>query len=529
VERALELTDFIKEDGDRRLRELTGGAVPSATQLPKLKLWLESRGCDMETVTKETMPIKLAREDLPDDVRKVLELRMEGSASSLKKLVKMKLLCCEDGTIKDQFQYSGSHTGRWAGRGVQPQNLFKGWDCPEMQDTFFRLLMQDKPIAEVAEDLREEFGDLVSACKGALRGFIKAPPGYKLYVCDFAGIENRVLAWLAGEQGLLEAFRENKDPYIMQAAKSYDVDPEDVTKHQRSMGKVAILAAQFGQGPAGFQRTCLSPWGITISMKEARETIKSYRDTNPAIKAFWYDLYRACMSSVMTGDSHPVGKLKTHYDGQSLQIELPTGRRLHYWRPVVKNETAPWSWTEVTLSFTPTEDQVETWGIQLLDDGMTWKVRDCDTAFWDEVKSVSLAGKHKTGAWHEATCFQLYHEQASKGGAKKWVRIEGGRPDKRHSTWHGTLAENVTQAVAREALAEAVLRVQRDFFGAKVGNPKAGVIGYVHDEIVGLVPDSIGDHEAGYKEFEQIMLQVPAWASGLPINGEGYVAQRYRK
>jgi len=99
---------------------------------------------------------------------------------------------------------------------------------------------------------------------------------------------------------------------------------------------------------------------------------------------------------------------------------------------------------------------------------------------------------------------------------------------------------NCTQAVAREVLAEAVLRVDRDFFGHGVDgsrspavlsmeDPRMGLIGYVHDELVALVPDSVGDHEAMYEEFERIMLQVPAWATGLPISGEGYVATRYRK
>jgi len=544
VERALELTAFVKEDADERLAELTEGAVTSATQLPKLKAWLTANDCEMESVTKSTIPEQLERDDLPESVRKVLELRLEGGAASLKKLLKMKQLCTDDGTIKDQFQYSGAHTGRWSGRGAQPQNFFKGWGAPEkdsggnkfgplafvegtpQQVTFFRLLMQDIPIREVAASLREEFGDLVTACKGALRGFIKAPPGYQLYVCDFAGIENRVLAWLAGEQPLLEAFRKNEDPYILTASRIYGVEKADVTKEQRSMGKVAVLAAQFGQGPRGFKNTCQTPWGITISMGEARATIKAYRDSNPAIKDFWYDLYRACMSSVMTGDDQIVGHLTTQYDGKSLQIKLPTGRKLHYWNPVVKEEKAVWSWTSVKLHFKPTEDEVVEWGIPPLDvDENTWKARDCDRAFFEEVS----ADRYTTGEYHPKYCYQLYHEQVSKGGSKKWCKIHDGKTNRHHSTWPGTLSENVTQAVAREALAEAVLRVERDFFGTAVDDAKAGLIGYVHDELVALVPDSIGDHGAGYSEFERIMLQVPAWATGLPISGEGYVATRYRK
>jgi DNA polymerase len=525
---ALELTSFIKSDGDARLSQLTGGAVPSATKLPALKAWLASRGTVMDSVTKSSIPEVLAQEDLPEDVRAVLSLRLEGGAASLKKLDKMRDQAGQDGVLRDQFQYSGSHTGRWAGRGVQPQNIFRGWDCPEKQETFFRLLNQDKSVADIASDIRDEFGDLAEACKNALRGFIKAPEGYSLYVCDFSGIENRVLAWLADEQPLLDAFRRDEDPYVLTAAGIYGVEVSEVTKSQRAMGKVAVLAAQFGQGPTGFQATCKAPWGIDISLKEARKTIKSYRDSNPAIKAFWYDLYRAAMSSVMSGDSYPVGKLTTHYDGQSLQIELPSGRRLHYWRPVVQQVAAPWSWWEVRLSFDPTDEQVEEWGISQMENSPgIWKARECDNVFWSEVD----ASKIQKGSYHEKLCYQLYHEQTSAQGAKKWCHIRDGVVNPRqHGTWHGTLAENVTQAVARDALAEATMRVDQKFFAGDLDNGTAGVIGYVHDEIIALVPDSVaGGHDAGYAEYERIMLQTPSWAAGLPISGEGYYATRYRK
>lgn len=547
VERALELTSYIKEDGDRRLAELTDGEVPSATALPKLKEWLVGQGFPMTKVNKETIPEMLLRDDLPENVRKVLELRLEGGAASLKKLLTMNQLCCDDGTLKDQFQYSGAHTGRWSGRGVQPQNFFKGWGAPEKDEngneyspdafldgtpeqvTFFRLLNQDKPIAEIADDLRAEFGDLVAACKGALRGFIKAQPGYKFWVCDFAGIENRVVAWLSDEELMLDAFRNNEDLYKITAGGIYGVPVVEVTKEQRQLGKVCVLAAQFGQGPTGFKNTCRSPWGIEIDLKDARRTIKGYRQTYSRLKEFWYELYRACMSTVNSGNTHVVGKLRTEYDGESLQIVLPTGRRLHYWRPVVRQELAPWSWTEIALKFDPTEEQIEEWGIQPLDrrdkqNRPLYKLRDCDSAFREEVSTT----QYDQGEYHEKYHFQLYHEQTGKGG--KWKKITYKNSvaqvnDHDHGTWHGTLVENVTQAVAREVLAEAVLRVETKMFGEQT-DPNVGLIGYVHDELIAQVPL---DTKMTYAEFKRIMLQTPQWAKGLPISGEGYEAVRYRK
>ena len=520
LERALQLINFVKEDGDRQISELTDGAVPKATALPKLKEWLALNGVEMDAVNKQTIPLALSRTDLTPQVRAVLELRLEGGASSISKVQTMLQHCCADDRLRGQFQYSGAHTGRYAGRGSQPQNFFKGWGleeqhtpfdaAPPEQTKFFELLMQDKPVEQIAADLRAEFGNLVNALKNSLRGYFKAPEGYDFYVCDFSGIENRVVAWLADEEILLETFRKNGDPYITTAAGIYGVPPEEVTKAQRQLGKVCVLAAQFGQGPSGFQATCKTPWGIDISLKEARATIKGYRETYSNLKKFWYDLYQAMMSSVATGQSYNVGKLWTEYDGTSLKILMPSGRRIYYWNPVVKEHLAPWSYHHLTLNFTPTEDQIEEWGIQELGDH--WKLRDMDAK---EFKSAVAKDQYSLGEYVSKYCFQLFHEKSHNNG---WPHIDKEDPSHVHSTWHGVAVENVTQAVARDVLAEAVLRIERAGYE---------LIGYVHDELIALVPRN--DKTKSYEDFERIMLQTPKWCAGLPINGEGYVATRYRK
>lgn len=529
VEQALLLIDFVKADGDQRLSDLTGGAVEKASQLPKLKAWLAERGCEMESVTKASIPTKLEDPDLSDEVRAVLNLRLEGSAASLSKLQTMLHLCCDDGTMKDQFQYSGAHTGRWAGRGSQPQNFVKGWDDPAKQDIFFRLLNQDKTMVEIAADLRAEFGDLVEAMKGALRGFICAPEGYEFYVCDFSGIENVELAWLADEPELLETFRAGGDAYRATAARMYDITEEEVSPEQRSKAKVCVLAAQFGQGPKGYQCAC-AQWGMHLPIKECRETIQAYREANPNIKQFWYDLYRAMMSSVSTGSSYTVGRVVTEYSDDSLRVVLPSGRKIYYWRPVVREELAPWSYSKVRcVGWTMTEGELEQCGCLPIEGKVKGliKVRDCDAdAFYDVVK------KRKTESieYVEKFAFQLYHEQKAKNNT--WPQINKQNPNRQHSTWHGVAVENVTQAVARDVLAEAVLRVERNFFHHEPDgprpDPREGVIGYVHDEIIALVKTGGGPAKS-YAEFSRVMLQVPRWNSGAPIKGAGYVATRYRK
>jgi len=306
-------------------------------------------------------------------------------------------------------------------------------------------------------------------------------------------------------------------------------------RHNERLGKVAVLAAQFGQGWRGFKATC-ARWGIEITDAEAKAVVAGYRKTYQKVTSFWYDLNNACIRTANDGQDRLVGLVKvtrTEIAGKPvLQVWAPHGKRaVHYWNPMVREEVAPWSWTEATMHAPMTKEQVEQCNMQPVLSGkpvelqewmltatgkVTWKLRDCDVdslaAAFGELEEVEY------GEYHELYCYQLYHEKTDKRG--QWCHLTPGeKPNRfRNGTWHGVLVENITQMIAREVLAEATLRLDAQGYQ---------VIGYVHDEILALVEDK--DKGKSYEDFERIMLQAPGWTKGLPIAGEGYQAKRYHK
>ena len=119
-----------------------------------------------------------------------------------------------------------------------------------------------------------------------LKSSIIAPVGYTLVDCDSSQIEARVLAWVAGQDDLVEAFANNEDVYIKMASKIYNVKEEDVTKEQRFVGKSTILGAGYGMGAVRFAEQ-LKSFGTTIDVEEARRIISIYREANWKISQFW--------------------------------------------------------------------------------------------------------------------------------------------------------------------------------------------------------------------------------------------------
>lgn len=144
---------------------------------------------------------------------------------------------------------------------------------------------------------------------GALRRSLLAPPGYKLVVCDSAQIEARVLAWLAGEETLLESFRAGADPYVAFASRLYHVSPDMVTGEQRRVSKAAVLALGFAQGVKGFLGYCAG-FGIAMDEATGARIVHAYRELNPRIVSFWYETKRKML--------------------REGEIRLPTGRKLTY-------------------------------------------------------------------------------------------------------------------------------------------------------------------------------------------------------
>ena len=425
----------------------TGGVVGSCTEVQLLVKWIRTQGVDVPGLAKADVLDALSGE-LPVAVRRALELRKEAAKSSTAKLVAMKEAASADGRVRGTLQYHGASTGRWAGRRIQIQNYprprvgIKPKDVQVMIDLF-----KNRDLLDMS------YGPVMDAIADCLRGMIIPKPGHDLVAADFSAIEARVLAWLAGEEKVLTIFRTHGKIYEHAAAGIYRKPMEAVTKDERQIGKVAVLALGYGGGKGAFQSMARN-YNVKVSDDEAEEIKSAWREAHPKIVRYWHDLESAAINAVdldvVCKAGAPGRMVSFRKSGSFLWCKLPSGRVLCYPYPSIKETSVPWGGTKGALHF--------------------WSVN---------------------------------------GTTKKWEES---------STYGGSLAENVTQAVARDLLAEAMIRLESKGFP---------VVTHVHDEVVVEIATSCDDSHL--PQIEQVMAEVPAWAEGLPLSAEGWRARRYRK
>lgn len=457
VENAIELIGIVQEQLNEQIKQVTDGAVAKVTEAFNLAQWCTSRGVKMDSVDKEHVAAALYRKDLPDDVRGALLLRQEGAKSSTAKLNAMIAAASSDGRARDMFMFHGASTGRWSGMRIQLQNMprpsRKFKEIEEIIDT----VSADEEAVRVIQLLHGPVPTVISDC---LRSLLIAEDGKDLMSADFSNIEGRVLAWLAEEHWKVKAFREfdagtGEDLYKLAYARSFNVAIRKINDEQRQVGKVMELALGYGGGVGAFQNMAAN-YGVVVEDERADALKVAWREAHPNIKQFWYDLEGAAMAAIKSpGSVQVVGRIRFRVAGSFLWCQLPSGRCLSYAYPKIKKKQMPWI------------------------DDRTGEPAVKDTVFFMGVDSVT----------------------------RKW-----GVND----TYGGKLAENVTQAVARDLLAEAMLRV--DPLGYTV-------VMHVHDEIVTEVPEGFGD----LKEFEALMSELPPWAVGCPVAAAGWRGKRYRK
>lgn len=326
------------------LKRLTDGDVTTVNKVADMKAWLQLKGVELDDLRKDTVR-DLLGEDFPPDVRRVIELRAEVAKSSTQKLKKMEEYASVTGRAHGMLQYHGASTGRWAGRGPQPQNLPR----PEIQDPEMYLpAIQSETVADlrVAPPLV-----VVSSC---LRAMFKSRGGTRFMSADFSQIEARVLAWLAGQRDLVNLFAAGGLVYEDMASKIYKVLVDNVTGDQRQIGKMAILGAGFGMGWKTFIRQTKKMTGIELEEEEARFAIDTYRETNGAIQKFWWDLEAAAMHAITNPGSVTEisrGKIRFVQAGQFLWCRLPSGRKLAYALPRIEQREKPWGDLGDTITY----------------------------------------------------------------------------------------------------------------------------------------------------------------------------------
>lgn len=344
VKTAIEFVQLASKGLERQALKLTG---IKTSQRDKLLEWLGANGTPMDTLQAVEVEAVIANPNTPRRIRRLLETRIELSRAGAKKLKTMLACASLDGRIRGGFWYHSASTGRWGASRVQFHNLSKPDD--------------DYPQEDVLDLLRKGNLDLfydrpLTAISKAIRGFIKAPDNERFLIADYAAIEARGLAWLAGEEFMLELYRNGRDVYKEIASKIFGVPYALVSDSQRFFGKQTVLGAGYGMGADKFVLTC-AKFGVTITKDQAKKVIDAYRASVPKIVKFWKTVETAAIRTVLTGKPTSVsgGKLNFIMDTlpngfKVLFVVLPSGRRMAYPEPRVEN-IEKWGQLRPTLIF----------------------------------------------------------------------------------------------------------------------------------------------------------------------------------
>ena len=307
------------------MKSITALENPNSVQ--QMKAWLSDNGMETETLGKKAVAemIKTA----PPELQTVLTLRQQLAKSSVKKYQAMETAVCTDGRARGMFQFYGANrTGRWAGRIIQMQNLPQN----HLDDlTEARGLVHNGDF-DAVEMLYEDVPDTLSQL---IRTAFVPREGAKFIVSDFSAIEARVIAWLAGEEWRQKVFAEGKDIYCASASQMFKVPVEKhgINGHLRQKGKIAELALGYGGSVGALKAMGALEMGLTED--ELHPLVDAWRQANPKIVQFWWDVDRAAMEAVRykhTNETH--GITFTCRSGM-LFITLPSGRQLAYVKPKI--------------------------------------------------------------------------------------------------------------------------------------------------------------------------------------------------
>lgn len=477
INNAIVLSETHKLELKRECKARTGGIAP--TQRKLIKTWLCKNGFDVANTKKTTINPLIESGKLPDDIREALELMGEANKTSVAKYSKMLLMAKvvstngEVGLLRDQLAYHAAHTGRWGGRGAQIQNLPRPWlDVVKVCLCIISLVYDSFALI---------YDDILGTLSSSLRGAIIAGPGKKLLVADLSQMESRVVAWLAGQQNVLDLYRAGEDLYCKAAGDIFGyhipapVDGQEYKfKMERQVGKVAVLALGFGGGINAFARMCeqydidLMPaffplWG-GATQKEKDRAQKAYE---------WY--------------------VKNNKDPVNKRIAFVADIIKQRWRIANGKIAKYWYATEAAII-----EAVE-----------TKKPVPCGKVTWF-VHDVFLYCKLPSGRFMSYP-FPKVHR--TKGG-KPTISYHSARYG-RTSTYGGKLVENITQAVQRDILAEAIIRLE----------PHFPVAFHIHDEAA----SEVDELSMGLEQFVNLLKKNPTWCPDIPIDAKGWEGKRYGK
>ena len=325
VKEAIEMDTRSRSELTAAMKDMTALDNPNSVQ--QMKQWLSDNGLETDSLGKKVVAelIKTA----PPELQTVLELRQQLAKSSVKKYQTMERAVCDDGRARGMFAFYGANrTGRWAGRLIQLQNLPQN-HLPDLADA--RALVKSGDF-DAVKLLYEDVPDTLSQL---IRTAFIPKDGTKFYVSDFSAIEARVIAWYAGETWRQKVFETGGDIYCASASQMFHVPVEKhgINGHLRQKGKIAELALGYG-GSVGALKA-MGAIEMGLSEDELPPLVDAWRQTNPNIVKFWWDVDRAVMEAVKYKHTTSSYGLTFFCRSGMLFITLPSGRNLAYVKPKV--------------------------------------------------------------------------------------------------------------------------------------------------------------------------------------------------
>ena len=437
--------------------------------------WLLNRGVLVDNIQKATLKEILGEPDRYG-VHEAIKLKLSLAKTAPKKYISIKDRITKGNSLHGNIMYHGASTGRWASTGVNLQNIARPTIDPEL---CIDLIEKNDVGAFEKADV-----DVMEALSSAIRGMLIPRENKKFIVGDYASIEARALAWLAGQEDKLDIFRTHGKIYEHSASKIFRKPIDDITKEERFLGKIAELACGYGGGAGAFNLMARN-YGVDIPRTQAEKMKQEWRNTNKKITLFWQGIEQSAKQAIEINEVTSFRNIKFRLKNRFLWCLLPSGRRLAYYSPFLEPKTVLGYKIQPNL-----HDPEQT----VIFNNIEYKSKQ---EFLEEARQLGA----------EPFMFQTsnicFFGNDSK--TRKWCK---------QSTYGGKLVENITQAVARDIMAESMLELEKEGYN---------IVLTVHDEIISEVQDG------SIKRFKTIMENAPKWAKTLPITVEAYEAQRYRK
>lgn len=367
VRQAIAIDERSKSELSAAMKELTELENPNSVQ--QMKQWLAENGLETDSLDKKAVAELL--KTAPEPLRTVLTLRQQLARSSVKKYTAMKNAVCKDSRARGMFRfYGGNRTGRYSGKIIQLQNLPQN-HMPDLAQA--RALVRSGDY-EALSMLYEDIPDTLSQL---IRTAFVPQDGRKFIVADFSAIEARVIAWFAGERWRLKVFEDGGDIYCASASQMFGVPVEKhgVNGHLRQKGKIAELALGYG-GSVGALKS-MGALEMRLSEEELQPLVDAWRNSNPMITQFWWDVDRAvkeCIKKRLPTETHGV---RFDYRSAMLFITLPSGRRLAYVKPRIgENIFGGESVTYMGVGSTKKWERLESYGPKFVENIVQATARD---------------------------------------------------------------------------------------------------------------------------------------------------------